>query len=133
MDLKYKVEQQVLLTEQQYQPPVQEQLTKYKTDEFGFIILNTFELSEHKHPKRALWKKVSRGIGRGNHKCKGLCRLLPHRNSRHVSYSKTGEYFCVCCEIAMKCCRCHCCGRQGRAEPRGRHFRQSKKDAKYIE
>jgi hypothetical protein len=108
-------------------------LHKPVVDEYGFIVLNIDELKDYKHPKRALWKKVSRGVGSGNYRCKGLCRLMPKRNSRHVSFKKTGEYFCVSCEIAMRCCRCHCCGRAGRVEPRGRHYRLDGKNVKYVE
>lgn len=100
-------------------------------DDYGFIILNDSDLKRHKHPKRALFRKLATGGGRYN--CKGLCRPFPKKDSRSVSFSKTGEYFCATCEIAMKCCRCHCCGRQGRVEPRGRHRRLDGKGVKFVE
>lgn len=100
-------------------------------DDYGFIILNDSDLKKHKHPKRALFRKIATGGGRYN--CKGLCRPFPKKDSRSVSFRKTGEYFCATCEIAMKCCRCHCCGRQGRVEPRGRHGRLDKKGVKFVE
>lgn len=102
-------------------------------DAFGFIILDKKPVGYLKFPNKALYAKISRGIGRGNYKCKDLCRLIPKKNQRNVSYSETGEYFCMTCEIAMKCPRCHCCGRPGRVEPRGRHKRLDRKGVKFIE
>lgn len=100
-------------------------------DEYGFITLDKSDLKKHKYPNRALFRKVSLGGGRYN--CKGLCRHFPKRDSRSVSFSKTKDYFCATCEIAMKCCRCHCCGRQGRVEPRGRHRRLDGNGVKFVE
>ena len=100
-------------------------------DEYGFIVLDKSDLTKHKHPNRALFRKISTGGGRYN--CKGLCRHFPKKDSRSVSFRKTSEYFCATCEIAMKCCRCHCCGRQGRVEPRGRHRRLENNGVKFVE
>lgn len=100
-------------------------------DEYGFIALDKSDLKKHKYPNRALFRKISTGGGRYN--CKGLCRHFPKKDSRIVSFKKTGEYFCATCEIAMKCTRCHCCGRQGRVEPQGRHKRLDKTGVKFVE
>jgi hypothetical protein len=102
-----------------------------RIDEYGFIVPDKSDLLKHKHPNRALFRKLSTGGGRYN--CKGLCRHIPKKDSRSVSFSKTKDYFCATCEIAMKCCRCHCCGRQGRVEPRGRHRRLDSKGVKFVE
>lgn len=95
-------------------------------DEFGFL------KKDESIPKHLVKKYFS---GRGYTSCKGFCKHIPKRNSRTVSYSKTQEYFCATCDIAMKCVRCRCCSRIGRREPRTRNriTRLLQNGAKYIE
>lgn len=106
-------------------------LTDSKVDEYGFIIVKAEDMHEFKQLRHG--KKIGLRVGRGGYRCKDLCRLIPKSDSRFVSYLKRQEYFCATCDIAMKCHRCRCCGRLGRAEPRGRHRRLDRKETKFVD
>jgi hypothetical protein len=109
-------------------------MSSLAVDEYGFLLKDSLHAFTHlKFPNKAIWRQISRGVGRGNHVCKDLCRLFPKADSRTIFFNKTGDYYCGTCEIAMKCCRCRCCGRQGRAKPRGRHKRLDREGAKFVE
>lgn len=100
--------------------------TTLQVDEYGFL---TKDDTVKKH-----MRKITHA-GRGTYTCKAFCRNIPKSDSRKVSYAKTKEYYCATCSIAMKCVRCHCCGRIGRREPRSRCRTTREKDNgdKYIE
>lgn len=95
-------------------------------DEYGFLKRDT------NIPKHLVKKYFA---GRGYTSCRGLCIHIKKKNSRYVSYSKTQEYYCGTCEIAMKCVRCRCCSRVGRREPRTRNrlTRLLQNGTRYIE
>lgn len=106
-------------------------LTFSKVDEYGFVIVKPEDM--HDFEQMRYGKKIGLRVGRGGYRCKDLCRQIPKRDSRYVSYHKSQEYFCATCDIAMKCHRCRCCGRLGRAEPRGRHKRLDRKETKFVD
>ena len=98
-----------------------------EVDEYGFL-----SITEEQKQQISQRNRLQRtGYG---YQCRSLCRFFYHKvNSRQVSYKRTGHYYCATCEIAMKCSRCHCCSRQGRAEPKGRSKRLSQPDVKFVE
>lgn len=96
-------------------------------DEYSFISV-TDEQKRHMSQNNRLQRT---GYG---YQCRSLCRFYPKiRNSRQISFKRTGHYYCATCEIAMKCLRCRCCSRMGRAEPKGRSRRLDKPDVKFID
>lgn len=105
---------------QVHEPTVDTYHEPLQIDEYGFITMSPEEIHEHAN-KIARARKNSAGVGKAS-VCKCLCRYLPHKQSgRCVSFRKTGNYWCSNCCCVMKCLRCRCCGRKGRAEPRSRN------------
>jgi len=90
-------------------------------DEFGFIKISPEEKKERTRMyARLRYLKGGATIGIKN-VCRDRCIHLPHRSrGEHVSFRKTGEYWCKECERKIRCNRCHCCGNLGRKEPRHR-------------
>jgi hypothetical protein len=95
-------------------------------DEFGFLPM-TREQKQHMTQNNRVMRS---GYG---YQCRNLCRYFLKVNSRQISFKRTGHYYCATCCIAMKCSRCHCCSRVGRAEPRTRGHRLNRADVKFIE
>ena len=100
--------------------------TTVEVDAYGFLPLDALKKYHMTINNRNI------KVGYGYH-CRTLCRFIQKVQSRQISHKRTGHYYCATCEIAMRCNRCHCCSRLGRAEPRTRGKRLSRKDVKFVD
>lgn len=91
-------------------------------DEYGFIHMSAESRKERIRFFARLRYYKGGGTAAIYNQCKDLCKFLPHsKRGEHISFSKTGFFWCKECTCIMKSPRCHCCGNLGRKEPRHRN------------